>query len=75
MTMLPLPVRARLIAASIVPRHLRSKAIDDAYTWARLHHPECFTDVPQEQVAVPTKPVKPYTIDDVPTFLTTKESK
>lgn len=42
MSLLPQPVRTKLIAAASLPKHLRSKAIDQTYTWAQLHFPEYF---------------------------------
>lgn len=57
MSLLPMEVRARLIAASTMPKHLRSKAIDDVYTWARLHYPKCFTDSPEVSFVPPEAPL------------------
>ena len=42
--MLPLPIRARLIAAAALPKTQRAKAIDDVYVWARFNYPGLFTD-------------------------------
>ena len=57
MSLLPLAVRARLIAAASLPKHLRRVAIDDVYTWARLHYPQCFRDSPEVSFVPPDAPL------------------
>ena len=44
MSLLPLPVRTRLIEASKKPKAERRLAINEAYTWARTHYPHFFRD-------------------------------
>lgn len=73
MSLLPLPIRTRLIAASKVPddgAFSRIKAIDDVYKWARLHYPECFIET-QGNARVPYVPM----IIDLPNFIDLKDNR
>ncbi|MET3122632.1 hypothetical protein AAKU67_002234 [Oxalobacteraceae bacterium GrIS 2.11] len=71
--LLPLPVRSKLYAAAAMPKEVRSKAIDDAYVWARLHYPDYFRDVSPSDIKLAPPPQ--FVTTEVPIFLTTKEPK
>lgn len=70
MSLLPLPVRTRLIAASKVRKEERLAAVNEALAWARLHYPSYFVET-QDNVPVPYFP----TVVDIPFFNEMKVSK